>query len=596
MSRWFGLRERVESAGLPAQAGFLALVIATGAGMGLVAVAFRELLREANRLFFGSFTAVDLASTLLDRPYVALVPAAGGLLVGLYLRFVLRAPAGHGVSEVIVAVETRGSRLPWIAGVHTAIGSAVTIGSGGSAGPEGPIIQIGAALSSGLGQLFRLPPPRLRTLLACGAAAGLAGMYHAPLTGAAFASEVLLEELEPRRFSLLALAAVASTAVAQQFSVERVITVPALPSAPWQDVPLDVLLGLIAAPLGVALFLAVHAFGHRLEKSRLPFWLGPALGGLAVGAIGLFLPRVLGSGDTGIEQALGGHLETGLLLALPLAKLAATSLTLGSGATGGVFTPSLFIGATLGGAFGAIVGRIWGNASPEPAYALVGMGTVVAAVVNAPLTAVLLVCEFTRNFTLLPQVVAAVAASVMLARRLHAESIYTLPLRLRGIDRALIRQSPLARIRVREVMTTDWPTIAPERTLRQALGQARTAGRSVFPVVDAGGRFAGVLSLEQVAAALERAAAAGQPGFEDRAVRELALRDVPLLDPDETLHEVALALAGAASFMPVVPVVRRQGEQYLGVLERAAILRSYSAAARLQDRSERARRAQRASH
>ncbi len=589
MRRWFPLQPWVESAALPGQAGFLALVIATGAGMGLVAVAFRETLRGANRLFFGSFQAVDLASTLLDRPYVALVPAVGGLLVGLYLRFVLRAPAGHGVSEVIVAVETRGGRLPWIAGVHTAIGSTVTIGSGGSAGPEGPIIQIGAALSSGLGQLFHLPAPRLRTLLACGAAAGLAGMYHAPLTGAAFASEVLLEELEPRRFSLLALAAVASTAVAQQFSVERVITVPALPPAPWQDVPLDVLLGLIAAPLGVFLFLAVHSLGHRLEQSRVPFWLGPALGGLAVGAIGLFLPRVLGSGDSGIEQALGGHLETGLLLALPLAKLAATSITLGSGATGGVFTPSLFIGATLGGAFGAIVGRVWGGASPVPAYALVGMGTVVAAVVNAPLTAVLLVCEFTRNFTLLPQVVAAVAASVMLARRLHAESIYTLPLRLRGIDRALFRQSPLARIRVRELMTGEWPTIAPERMLRQAIGQARSTGRSVFPVVDADGRFIGVLSLEQVAAALERANAAGQSGFEDRPVRELALRDLPLVDPDDTLHEVALTLGGTASFMPIVPVVQRQSERYLGVLERAAILRSYSAAARLQDRSERSR-------
>jgi CIC family chloride channel protein len=515
----------------------------------------------------------------------------GGLLVGLYLRFVLRSPAGHGVSEVIVAVETRGSRLPWITGVHTAIGSTVTIGSGGSAGPEGPIIQIGAALSSGLGQLFRLPAPRLRTLLACGAGAGLAGMYHAPLTGAAFASEVLLEDLEPRRFSLLALAAVASTAVAQQFSVEHVITAPALPNAPWQDVPLDVLLGLIAAPLGVALFLAVYFLNHRMEHSRIPFWLGPALGGLAVGLIGLFFPLVLGSGDTGIQQALNGQLATGLLVALPFAKLAATSLTLGSGATGGVFTPSLFIGATLGGAFGAVIGRLWSGASPESAYALVGMGTVVAAVVNAPLTAVLLVCEFTRNFTLLPQVVAAVAASVMLARRLHAESIYTLPLRSRGIDRELIRSSPLARIRVREVMTSDWPTIAPDRTLRQAMAQARTTGRTLFPVVDTERRFQGVLSLDQVTAALERAGAAGELQFEDRPVRELALRDVPLLDPDETLHDVALTLGGSASFMPVVPVVRRQGEQYLGVLERAAILRSYSASARWQSRSERSRRA-----
>ena len=198
----------------PASLAFPLLVAADrrrhGAGRG----GFRELLRGANELFFGSFRRLDLTANLLTAPYVALVPAAGGLLVGLYFRFVVRRPPGHGVSEVMVALETRGSRLPWITSVHTAVASSITIGSGGSAGPEGPIIQIGAALASGAGQLFGITATRLRTLVACGAGAGLAGMYHAPLTGAAFAAEVLLEELEPRSFSLLALAAVSASAVA----------------------------------------------------------------------------------------------------------------------------------------------------------------------------------------------------------------------------------------------------------------------------------------------------------------------------------------------------------------------------------------------
>jgi CIC family chloride channel protein len=173
------LRLPLDTPTIGEQTAFVLIVTAAGAGMGLVALGFQAMLRGANRLFFGPFRQPDLTANLLSRPYLALVPATGGLLVGLYFRYVVRRPAGHGVSEVVVALETRGSRLHWIAGIHTAIASSITIGSGGSAGPEGPIIQIGASLA-------------------------------APLTGAAFAAEVLLEELEPRSLALIALAAVAA--------------------------------------------------------------------------------------------------------------------------------------------------------------------------------------------------------------------------------------------------------------------------------------------------------------------------------------------------------------------------------------------------
>src|SRR5579883_94799 len=322
------------SATLDERVAFALLVAVIGGGMGLVAVGFRVMLRAANELFFGRFHGLNLTATLFDHPEVALVPAAGGLLVGLYFQYVVRRPPGHGVSEVMVALETRGSRLPWITSVHTAIASSVTIGSGGSAGPEGPIIQIGAALASGAGQMFRISAVRLRLLVACGAGAGLAGMYHAPLTGAAFAAEVLLEELEPRSFSLLALATVSASAVAGQFAVERPVPVPPLPQSPWQAVPLNLVLGLLAAPLGVLLIVLVHGFGNRVEHTRGPRWLKPAIGGLVVGLIGLGLPRVLGSSENSIGDVLGGRLDVWLLLALPFAKVVATSITLGSGATG----------------------------------------------------------------------------------------------------------------------------------------------------------------------------------------------------------------------------------------------------------------------
>jgi CIC family chloride channel protein len=349
----------------------------------------------------------------------------------------------------------------------------------------------------------------------------------------------------------------------------------------------DVLLGLLAAPLGVALLLLVNRLAVRTERSRVPLWLRPAIAELCVGLIGLLLPRVLGSGESGIEEALGGRLAVELLLVLPFAKLLATTITLGSGAIGGVFTPSLFIGAAFGGLYGAGVAHFWSGAGPMGGYALVGMGTVVAAAVNAPLTAVLLVSEFTRGFSLLPEIVAAVAASVTLARFLHAESIYTLPLRLRGFDRALLRRSPLAGIRVREVMATSWPVIEPDRSLRQAIALARATGRAAFPVVHSDGRYAGVLSLDAVTVALDQDLTAGQPPFQDRPVRELILEDVPQGDPDDSLHDVALLLGGSEVVLPLVPVVARAEGRYVGVLERTVVLRSYSAAARLQQRAGR---------
>jgi CIC family chloride channel protein len=567
-------------------AGFLLLVTATGAGMGAVAVAFQQLLREANRLFFGGFRgglSLDLSSNLLNRPYIALVPAAGGLLVGLYFYYVVRRPAGHGVSEVLVAVEMQGGRVPWITSIHTAIGSSITIGSGGSAGPEGPIIQIGAALASGLGQVLRLPAARLRLLLAAGAGAGLAGMYHAPLTGAAFAAEVLLEELDPRTFSLLALATVAASAVAGQLRSGAPLVVPAIPAPPAADVPVDVLLGLIAAPVGVALLVLVHWLNRRTEHVPFPRWLLPGLGGLVVGLLGLLFPLVLGSGEAGIQLALNGNLAFGLMLVLPFAKLLATATTLGSGGTGGVFTPSLFIGATLGGAFGVLVRGVWHGASPESAYALVGMGTVVAAAVNAPLSAILLVCEFTGRFALLPEIVAAAAASVLLARQLHPESIYTLPLRARGIDRGQLRRTPLSRIRVAEAMITTWPVMTPEQTLREALLLAGRSGRAVFPVVEPAGRYRGLLSLEAVAAALApEAGDQGSPPASDRPVADFVTADAPLATPQDSLHGVALRLGAYSQPVAIVPVLDGLDGHYLGVLERTVLLRAYGGAARLE--------------
>lgn len=550
------------------------LALLVGVLVGVAADAFRWLLLHANQLFFGVVHAGEVGAGgryALQRPYIVLVPAAGGLLVGLFLHFFARSARGHGVAEVLAAMETRGSRIAPQVSAYTAVASSLTIGSGGSAGPEGPAIQIGAALASGIGQWFRLSPAELRTLLACGAATGLAALYNAPLAGTLFAIEVLLEEIHPQRFALIALAAVSGHFVATHLIVNESLVNIAFRQDAWQTIPMDLGLGLIAGPLGVAFLLSVHRIAEVVGESRVPPWTRPAIGGLCVGLVGLFVPRILGTGEETIRAAVLGTLPFELLLFLPLLKLAATSITLGSGGSGGVFTPSLFMGATLGGAYGIVMQHLAPGVISPGAFALIGMGTVIASAVNAPLTAILVVVELTGDFDLLPGLVTAVAGSVLLARYLYPESIYTLPLVLRGIQRPPRVPNPLAAVTARQVLRSSWPTVQPEVPVQEILKTGQGSGQGLLPVVDRRGYLHGMLRMADVAAAVGQSS--GRNGLKQRA-EDFAVTPSVLAFPDETLHDV-LRRPGAAD-MPVIPVLARKDERYLGVLERGAVLRIYS--------------------
>ena len=549
------------------------LAFVVGILVGGAADAFRWLLPHTNQLFFGTFHAADVGvgsmSYVLQRPYIIVFPAFGGLLVGVFLHFFPQA-RGHGVAEVLAAIETRGNRIAPQVSAYTAIASSLTIGSGGSAGPEGPAIQIGAALGSGIGQWFNLPLDDLRTLLACGAATGLAALYNAPLAGTLFAVEVLLEEIRPQRFALIALSAVAGHYVATHLIVSQSLVNLNLRQAAWESIPLDLLLGLLAAPLGVGFLLLLHRIAEFAGETHVWPWVRPAIGGLVVGLIGLFVPRILGTGEDTIRQAVLGDLPFLLLLILPLLKLTATAVTLGSGGSGGVFTPSLFMGATLGAAYGTIVHHFAPGLASPGAYAMVGMGTVIASAVNAPLTAILIVVEFTGDFQLLPGLVTAIAGSVLLARYLYPESIYTLPLVLRGIQRAPLARNPLAGVRVRQALRTNWPTVGPDTPLQEILATGRTNRETVLPVVDTDGRLRGLIQMADVAQAV---AGQGTAAALEGGAGDFARAPVVTAHPGETLHDV-LRRAGAAD-MEVIPVLGGE-DRYLGVLERAAMLRIYS--------------------
>ncbi len=550
------------------------LAIAVGLIVGIAADGFRWLLPHANALFFGTFHATGLnltrSSYRLQHPYIFLLPALGGLLVGLFLHFVAPQAGGHGVAEVLAAMETRGGRIPPQVSAYTAIASSITIGSGGSAGPEGPAIQIGAAIASGVGQWFRLSPDDLRTILACGAATGLAAMYNAPVAGTLFAIEVLLEEIHPRRFALIALAAVTGHFVADHLLANELLVTRPASTEGWQLLPMALGLGLLAGPLGVAFIRLLHFVAERAGQIPVKPWLRPALGGLLVGLIGLFVPRILGTGQQTIQEALLGVFPLGFLLVLMALKLLATSLTLGSGGSGGVFTPSLFMGAMLGGAYGLAMHTLAPNVATTSTFALLGMGTVIASAVSAPLTAIMIVVEFTGDFALMPSLVMAVAGSTLIARYLFDESIYTLPLVLRGIHRPPRAPNPLAGIRVRGALDRAWPTVDPARPVRDLLQMGKGSGQTVFPAVDDQGRLVGLLNTADLAQIVGQ----GGPDAElSRPAQEFARPAVVVATPDETLHEVLLH--PGASELPIIPVVSRRDNHYLGVLQRQAILRIY---------------------
>jgi CIC family chloride channel protein len=548
------------------------LAIVVGILVGAAADGFRWLLPHTNQLFFGTFHASEYGvasmSYVLQRPYIIVFPAVGGLFVGLFLYF-FKDARGHGVAEVLAAMETRGNRIAPQVSAYTAIASSVTIGSGGSAGPEGPAIQIGAALGSGIGQWFGMPLDELRTLLACGAATGLAALYNAPLGGTFFAIEVLLEEIRPQRFALIALSAVAGHYVATHLIVNQSLVDARFQQVSWQSIPLDLVLGLLAAPLGVGFLLLLHRIAEFASETHVWPWVRPAIGGLLVGLVGLFFPRVLGTGEDTIRQAILGSLPLALLLIFPLLKLAATAITLGSGGSGGVFTPSLFMGATLGAAYGAVVHAVFPGVGAPGAFAMIGMGTVIASAVNAPLTAILIVVELTGDFQLLPGLVTAVAGSVLLARYLYPESIYTLPLVLRGIQRAPLTRNPLAGVFVRQAVRTNWPTVRPATSVQEILATGQTNREAVLPVVDEGGCLRGLIQMSDVAQAVGRQGSAGLRGCAE----EFMTAATVTARPNETLHDVLRRL-GAAE-MQIIPVLGRE-DCYLGVLERAAMLRIYS--------------------
>ena len=476
------LRERLSRAVARGSGGMLVLSLLVGAGAGLGAVAFRYMILGFTYAFTGhrDYSAVGHATNPqlsgLGIWFVVLAPVIGGLIYGpLVSRFAPEA-RGHGVPEVMLAVNRLGGRMRPQVPIVKSIASALCIGSGGSVGREGPIVQIGSALGSVLGQLVRVTESQLRLLVACGAAAGISATFNAPIAGVFFALELILRNFDTESFGFVVLSSVTADAIGRAaFGSRPFLTLPGFNFTSPLELVLYAGLGVLAVGVGLAFIRVLYA-GEDLSDRlwRGPSWLRPAAGGILLGLLLLAVPQMYGVGYPVLQHAVSGHYVILALLGLLAAKILATSLTMWIGGSGGVFAPSLFMGAMLGSAYGAVAHHLLpGIAAAAGAYGLVGMGAVFAATARAPITGLIIIFELTGNYRIILPLMCAIVVATALSNAITKDTIYTLKLRRRGIDIDGPRTpSRMAQIAVHEAMgrAPETPDAPPAATRdRQAV-------------------------------------------------------------------------------------------------------------------------------
>ncbi len=581
LGRWLDSRQPPETVVLMGTA----LLVGLGAGLG--AVVFRWLIALVQML---SFDGLGEIFPGLGDYVLVLAPALGGMIVGPLIYFFAREAKGHGVPEVMEAVALRGGRIRPIVVVIKSLASSITIGSGGSVGREGPIVQIGSALGSTLGQLLRMSDERIRNLVACGAAGGIAATFNAPIAGVLFAMEVILGEFTTRYFALVVVSSVTASVVGRVAfgNIPAFEVVPYALVSPWELV-FYLLMGLLAAPLAVAFTRILYLLEDVFDAWKgFPEYAKPLIGGLLLGVSGLLFVRAnsgfgwnvpgnpvtfYGVGYEAMEWALLGKGTLPLLLALTGIKILATSLTIGSGGSGGVFAPSLFVGSMFGGAFGHIVHNLFPTITAAPgAFALVGMAAVFGGAARAPITAIIILFEMTDDYRIVLPLMLATVVSTILAEHLDKESIYTMKLSRRGIRLERGRDIDVMQgVVVGEAMTVSVDTVSCQMyldDLEELFGQTHHHG---FPVLDERGELFGVVTLQDLMRAKERGPLARYK------VQDIATQEPLTVFPDEPMW-VALKRLGTRDVGRLPVVDRRNPRRLLGLIRRSDIVRAYRVA------------------
>lgn len=553
------------------QSTFLLLTaVLVGLGGGLGAVGFRALIAAETHLAFGVIGA--RLGAVIGPVALVVQLALGGVIAAWVASTFAPEAKGHGVPEVMEAVALRGGQMrPRVIAIK-ALASATSIGFGGSCGREGPIVQIGSAIGSTIGRLAQAPAPIVRTLVACGAAAGISATFNAPIGGVFFAAEVILGEFAPRSFAAIVVASVVSAVVGRTFLGNH----PSFNASGFQlvspgELVFYAILGLVAAVWATGFVRGLYFIEDLFESFRIPAWVKGGGGFALVGVIGVWFPQVLGVGYGSMQAVLSGHVPASHAFALAVLKPVATSLTLGAGGSGGVFAPSLFTGAFLGDGFGRIVhGMFPAWTAPAAAYGLVGMAAVFAAAAEAPITAIMIVFEMSSDYTIILPLMVCVVISTVLGRRLLRYTVYELKLLRRGIDWQRVRRPRfLSHVLISAVVRAPSVVAAPTESIDELAKRLTGDDELVLPVCD-GDQFIGVARMSDLAHAISTGDGA-QP------VRSVMRTLAERLASDDTVERAATLMADRAT--PLLPVVEKNTQRLLGIVTRRDILEAYRSVA-----------------
>ena len=493
----------------------LALIV--GVCAAYLAIAFRIMIGIIQLPWLGT-TSERVFSAAATLPWwlVLSVPALGGLIVGLLLTFVMPGKRPRGVPDVIESRALLGCRISAQEGLGSALISAISLGMGASAGREGPVVHLGATFASVLKSLFQLPHAAQRTLLGCGVAAAVSASFNAPIAGVLFAHEVILGHYALRAFVPIVISSVAATLIARLHLGDfPAFIIPAYQITTYWEFPAFALLGLACALVAIGFQFSIAGCERLARSVDIPLWSRPVIGGLLVGAIAIWFPHVLGVGYDATDAALKHQLPIYLLLALLLAKTLATAITLASRFGGGVFSPSLYLGAMAGGVYGLIAAQVFPvMISSEGLYAILGMGAVAAAVLGAPISTTLIVFELTGGYEMTIALLLAVSISSGLSQAVLGQSFFHWQLGTRGL---FLQEGPhksiVRNLRVRDFMTPldadetpDLPEpegeiawLTPNDTIETALQTFDASGETSIVVVEGAHDMTPMAWAEQVA-------------------------------------------------------------------------------------------------
>ena len=552
------------------------IAVLIGVVVGYGAILFRLLIEMFQTIFTGSGQE-GLVEILHSLPWwhILLMPVVGGMIVGPLVHFVFPGSRGHGVPEVITSVALHGGKMQLRDGLGKMLACSLSIGCGGSVGREGPVVHLGATLASTFGRSLQMSTRHMRTMVGCGAAAGIAASFNAPIAGVMFALEVILADYGLATFSPIVLSAVVATVIARMHLGDfPAFIVPHYTLVSAWEIPAYVGLGLVCGLTGILFMTTLFKTEDWIAKIPIPRYIKPMLGGLLLGCIALVFPQVMGVGYDTMNHALLEEMGGVMMLTLVLAKIIATSITLGSGFSGGVFTPSLFLGAMVGGGFGTYAHALVPSLSAgSGAYALVGMGAMAASVLGAPIASILILFELTGDYRIMLALMVASIVATLLINQVYRDSIYTRVLRRQNINLWAGRESGLlSHISVSSIMRRNNERVLDTMTIRQFREKLSKSKDENYLIVDAAGKLKGILSFQDIRRV------AFEEGLEDLVlVRDIMTKELITVTPDENLY-VAFRRMGSNNVEQLPVVSAQNSEKVVGVVTDHDVVRAYNRA------------------